>query len=533
MNGHFEIVPEREPMRFSRNSKRKFLSSSTTSFFCLILTLALSLVLSPSSSALALQAEINLTILHVNDTHGHIIPYLDKSVDPERQVGGAEYLAKMIERERAANPDGTILLSAGDMFQGTPVSNLFHGKPVIEIMNYLHYDAMALGNHEFDWGQNVLQSMISSSSFPVLSANIFKQGGRHIRGVKPYVILKKKGVRIAVIGITTPETYYTTKPGNLTGLTFAAPEKVLPAIIKRVRARGASIVVVLSHDGLDADRELARKVRGIDFIAGGHSHTAVRDPVIESGTVIVQAGSNGIYLGVLKIAFDRNKKKILSYTRKDELRLVSPAMGAEIDPEVARIVDKYESKVKTEFSKVVGTAAADLTRDSSGESNLGDAIADAMRDATGAQIAFQNGGGIRADIPQGPITLETVFTTVPFDNDLVSMDLTGEQIRELLERSVLSEKMLQVSGIQIVYDLSKPAGAKVASVEVAGKPMAASATYRVVTNDFLAAGGDQFNIFKQGRNISSGPSQRDAVADYIRKNSPINIQVRNRIIFRN
>ena len=227
------------------------------------------------------------------------------------------------------------------------------------------------------------------------------------------------------------------------------------------------------------------------------------------------------------------RKRSSAYTRKDELRLVSPATGAEIDPEVARIVDKYEAEVKNEFSRVIGTAATDLTRDSSRESDLGDIVADAMRDATGAQIAFQNGGGIRADIPQGAITLDTVFTTVPFDNDLVSMDLTGEQIRELLERSVLSENMLQVSGIQIEYDLSKPAGAKVASVEVAGKPMAALATYRVVTNDFLAAGGDQFNIFKQGRNISSGPSQRDAVADYIRKNSPMDVQVRNRIIFRN
>jgi 2',3'-cyclic-nucleotide 2'-phosphodiesterase (5'-nucleotidase family) len=208
-------------------------------------------------------------------------------------------------------------------------------------------------------------------------------------------------------------------------------------------------------------------------------------------------------------------------------------MGAEIDPEVARIVDKYEAQVKTEFSRVIGTAATDLTRDSSGESNLGDAVADAMRIATGAQIAFQNGGGIRADIPKGPITLETVFTIVPFEDDLVSMDLTGEQIRELLEKSVLSESMLQVSGIQIVYDLSKPEGEKVASVEVAGKPMEARATYRVVTNDFLASGGNQFNVFKEGLNISSGPSQRDALADYIRKNSPIDVQVRNRIIFRN
>ena len=485
-----------------------------------------------ASAALARQAEINLTILHVNDTHGHIIPSPDKNIDSGRPVGGAEYLAKMVERERAANPRGTILLSAGDMFQGTPVSNLFHGEPVIEIMNYLHYDAMALGNHEFDWGQDVLQSIISSASFPVVSANVFERGGRRIRGVRPYVMLKRKGIRIAVIGITTPDTYYTSKPGNLTGLTFVPPEKVLPAIIRRVRARGASIVIALSHDGLDADRELARKVRGIDIIVGGHSHTVIRDPVIESGTVIVQAGSNGVYLGVLNITFDRGKKKILSYTRKDELRLVSPASGAQLDPDVARIVDKYEAQVQTEFSKVIGTATADLTRDSTRESDMGDIVADAMREASGAQIAFQNGGGIRADIPKGPITLEAVFTALPFDDDLVSMDLTGEQIVELLEKSVLSESMLQVSGIQVVYDLSKPAGEKAVSVKVGGKPVEPQTTYKVVTNDFLAAGGNQFNIFKKGRNISVGPPQRDAVADYIRKNSPINVRVRSRIVFR-
>jgi 2',3'-cyclic-nucleotide 2'-phosphodiesterase (5'-nucleotidase family) len=484
-------------------------------------------------AAKARQAEINLTILHVNDTHGHIIPYVDKGAKGERQVGGAEYLAKMIEDERAANPDGTILLSAGDMFQGTPVSNIFHGKPVIEIMNYLKYDAMAIGNHEFDWGQDVLHSIISSASFPVISANISRSGKGPIRGVKPYVILKRKGLRIAVIGLTTPETYYTTKPGNLAGLTFVRPEEVLPPIIRRVRAQGASIVVVLSHDGLDADRELARNVRGIDVIVGGHSHTVIRDPVVESGTVIVQAGSNGMYLGVLNITFDRSKRKIVNYTRKEELRLVSPASGAKLDPNVALIIDKYEAQVKTEFSRVIGTAAADLTRSSTKESDLGDMIADAMRDTSDAQIAFQNGGGIRADILKGPITLEAVFTALPFDNDLVTMDLTGEQIRELLEKSILSENMLQVSGIRIVYDLSKPAGGKVTSVEVAGKQMGALATYRIVTNDFLAAGGDQFNVFKNGQNISVGPLQRDAVADFIRKNSPINVPVRNRIVFRN
>ena len=520
-------------MQIPPNYGRRVLASLTARLLFLILIVWLPVMPMTASGAPARQAEVDITILHVNDTHGHIIPHLDRSVDPERPVGGAEYLARMIEVERTANPKGTILLSAGDMFQGTPVSNLFHGKPVVEIMNYLGFDAMALGNHEFDWGQDVLQSIVSSASFPVVSANVFKSGGVCIRGVKPYVILKKKGVRIAVIGITTPETFYTTKPGNLTGLTFAAPEKVLPAIIRRVRAQGASMVIALTHDGLDADRELARNVRGIDVIVGGHSHTAIKDPVMESGTVIVQAGSNGIYLGVLKIAFDPKKKKILSYTRKDELRVVSSASGAQLDPNVAQIVDNYEAQVRGEFSKVIGTAAADLTRDATGESDLGDLVADAMRAASGSQIAFQNGGGIRADIPKGPITVEEVFTALPFDDDMVSMDLTGEQIKELLEKSVLSENILQVSGIRVEYDLSKPAGAKVASVAVAGKPMEADATYRVVTNDFLASGGGRFNIFKKGRNVSVGPSLREGLDDYIRRNSPINVRAKNRIVFRN
>jgi 2',3'-cyclic-nucleotide 2'-phosphodiesterase (5'-nucleotidase family) len=498
---------------------------------CFILGLALTMLALTGPPALAKQAEIDLSILHVNDTHGHIIPYLDKSIDPERHVGGAEYLAKMVEQERAANPDGTILLSAGDMFQGTPISNLFHGKPVIEIMNFLHYDAMALGNHEFDWGQHVLQDIIHSASFPVVSANIYKGGG-HIKGVKPYVILKRKGIRIAVIGLTTPETRYSTKAENVAGLTFENPEKILPSLIRQVKAQGASMVIVLSHDGLDSDRLLARKVRGIDVIVGGHSHTVIKDPVVESGTVIVQAGSNGVYLGVLHVSYNSKSKKIVDYTSKDELKLVSPSPGSQMDPNVAMIIDKYDTQVRAEFSKVIGTAAADFTKDRVRESSLGDLVADAMRESSGAEIAFQNAGGIRADIQKGPITLETLFTALPFDDDLVSMDLAGEKITELLEKTASLEKILQVSGMRIVYDMSDPSRVKLAAVEVAGNPIDPRKTYRVVTNDFLATSGGAFSVFKQGRNISFGQQQRDAVAGYIRQNSPISPNVQDRIIFK-
>ncbi len=478
---------------------------------------------------------INLTILHVNDTHGHIVPFTPffyKLVGSGQKAGGAAYLATMIEKERAANPDGTILLSAGDMFQGTPVSNIFHGKPVVEIMNYLHFDAMTIGNHEFDWGQGALHSIISEASFPVLSANVFTRDGGYIKGVKPYIILKRKGVRIAVIGLTTPETRYTTKIENVAGLTFALPKSVMPSMIRAVRAKGASIVIALTHLGLYADRELASQVRGIDLIVGGHSHTAILDPLVQSGTVIVQAGCYGLYLGVMKIAYDPQTKKIVSFTRKNELMQVSPE-SAPPDPKVARIVAKYEAKVEPEFSKTIGTAANDLTRKPSGESSLGDLVADAMRYASGAAIAFQNRGGIRADIPAGPITMNEVFTALPFDDNIVSMDLTGKQIREALEQSVGYEDIsLQVSGIRVVYDMSKPPGERIVSIKVAGQPLNNRASYRIATNDFLAAGGDRFDVFKHGRNISTGQSLREAVVEYIRKNSPVKAGGVGRIILK-
>jgi 5'-nucleotidase / UDP-sugar diphosphatase len=480
---------------------------------------------------LARQTPVKLTIMHVNDTHGHIIPYTEKAIDEKTQVSGADYIASIIARTRSANPEGCLLLSAGDMFQGTPISNIFQGRPVIEIMNYLKYDAMVLGNHEFDWGQDVLKNIISQSAFPVLSANVFQKSGTLFPGVKPFTIIKRHNVRIAVIGLTTPETPYTSKPGNLTGLSFAQPAEVLPGLIKVVRTKGANLVIVLSHLGLDADRDLAKKVRGIDIIVGGHSHTVVPDPVNESGTIIVQAGYNGLYLGTLDIVFDPAKKKILNYTVQNELKLVSAGPQAPFDTDVARIIDKYEVQVRTEFSKVAGMALRDFTRQSNGESGLGDLITDAMRETSGAQIAFYNGGGIRADLIKGPITLEMVYTILPFDNLLVTMDLSGAQIRELLEKSAQAAKLLQVSGLKVEFDLSRSAGSKVTSILVEGTPIDNNANYKVVTNDFLAAGGDQVTTFMQGQNVTFGSPVRESVLDYIRAHSPLNSQIQGRISF--
>ncbi len=474
-----------------------------------------------------------LTILHVNDYHGRVQPSIDKGIDPQEQVGGAAYLAAMIKKARAKNPGGTLLLSAGDMFQGGPVSNVFRGKPVIEIMNELGFDAMALGNHEFDWGMEVLARMRKEAHFPFLAANVVDSRGNGLPGIRSYRILRTRHAKVAVIGVTTTDTEYTTKPGNVKGLTFLSPEAVLPGLIQKVKQQGASIVIVLSHLGLEADKSLAAAVPGIDVIVGGHSHTEIPKPLkTESGTIIVQAGAYGLYLGVLELTVNKTTGRAVGYAESSGLKLVSAGAQNRPDRRAALIVKKYNDRVKQKFAAVVGETSVDLAAGRGSESNLGNLVTDAMRAAAGCRIAFMNSGGIRAGIPVGKITMEEVYTAFPFDNVLVSMTLTGDQVRQALEQGGTMEfGGLQASGVTVTYDLKKPVGERVVKADVGGEPLGPDKAYTVVTNDFLAAGGDKVSALKEGRDIALGDTLTDALVEYLKEHSPVSPKVEGRIVF--
>ncbi len=477
---------------------------------------------------------VPITILHMNDLHGHILPYLDKTIREDKKVSGAATFAAIIQQERARNPAGTLLLSAGDMFQGTPISNVFKGEPVIEVMNALQFDAMALGNHELDWGRDALQQLRTAARFPFLAANISSTGGGGLEGARPYVLVSRHGVKMAVIGLITAEAAYSTKPTHVADLSFLEPAAVLPELIKRARGEGAGLVIVLSHLGLDADEELARKVSGIDVIVGGHSHTAVTDPVRINSTIIVQAGYYGIYVGVLGLEVDPKTSKIVRYTTRDVLRPVVADEHAPADSNIAALVERYNNEIKAEFARVVGKSEVDLVRQPMAESNVGNLIADAIREAGAADIGFQNGGGIRADLPAGDVTLEELYTLLPFDNVVVTMTLKGEQVLELLEASGDQHtRILQVSGLTVVYDMSRPAGSRVVQAIVQGEKLRPEAQYRVATNDFLAAGGDRFTTFKEGSNLVCGDTLRDVVSDYLSKHSRVKPEVEDRMAFKN
>lgn len=475
----------------------------------------------------AASSPVRLTILHVNDFHGHLLPFVEKTVRKE-PVGGAACLAAMIREERVQNPDGTLLLSAGDMFRGAPISDLFRGEPVLQMMNELHFDAMAVGNHEFDWGLELLKHLSAAARFPFLSANVFVGERRSLPGALPYALFNKKGLKIAVIGLTTVETPFKTKPDNVKGLSFVDPVSVLPGVIAEVKARGARFILVLSHLGFDRDRELARRVSGIHVIVGGDSHTTVSEPVVVGETLIAQAGYYGIYLGVLKLEVDAETGRVARYPREKVLRLVQPA-GKTVPS--WPLIDKYARMVRTEFSRVVGRSSVDLIRSDFSETNIGDMVCDAVRESIYSEIAFTNGGAIRADIPAGDITMEQIYTMEPFDNIVIAMDLTGEQIVDILEESASGRhRIMQVSGLTVRYDASRPVGSRITSVSVGGKPLVRQQVYRVATNDFLAAGGDQYTTFLKGRRIVYGGPLRDVLLAYLKKYSPVGPRIEGRIV---
>lgn len=499
------------------------MSQSPRRFVALAVLLAL-------FSLFGLAADVQLTVLHLNDTHGYLSSLEDRKVAPGQMRGGAAYWGDLIQRERAKNPEGTLLLSAGDMYQGTPVSNVFRGKPMVEVMNVLGFDAQALGNHEFDWGLQTLSELQAMARFPYLAANVTGPDGKAPAQTRPWVMLVRKGVKIAVIGLSAPETAYTTRPDNVRGFVFAEPARVLPPLLKKVRAEGARVVIVLSHLGVDADRRLAQEVPGVDLIVGGHSHTALLAPEKVGGTWITQAGYNGIWLGVTRLLVDTKRKTGIQLAPRSGLMDVNAGPGIPSDAHVARIVDGYAEKIKPEFARVVGESEVDLLQSSRGESSMGNLVTDSMREASGADIAIQNSGGIRAGIARGPITMEKVFSVLPFDNLLVTVELTGAQIREIAEKAVAEGgRILQVSGMRVVY---RREGERMTLREISagGSPLDPSKTYRVATNDFLVMGGDNLKTFQQGKVLVYGGTLRDVLVDYLKKHSPVRNGLEGRIV---
>jgi 5'-nucleotidase / UDP-sugar diphosphatase len=485
-------------------------------------------------------SQVDLKILYVNDFHGFAEPY--KAGANDAPLGGIAYLAGAVDRERGKSP--SLLLAAGDMIQGNAWANLFRGKSSIAVMNAMKFDAMVVGNHEFDFGPKVLKERLAQARFPVLGANV-----KGLAALKPYVVKNLQGVRIAIIGIVTPETPVATHPRNVAGLTFSTPESAVRKYLQELKGR-ADIIIVLSHCGFQADRELAAKVPGIDVIVGGHSHTKILQPERVGQTIIVQAWEHAKALGVLNLQVKDGK--VVGFD--GALQEISPATG-EANCQVQDIMARYTRQVDALLQRAIGETQVDLDGKNvrERETNLGDFVADVMRQTAGAEAALINGGTIRTGIPQGKITVKDIYAVLPFDNYLVAISLTGAQLQAALEHGVArleepSGSFPQVSGLTFSYSRSAPAGSRVKDVMVGGRSLEPQKEYVVATNDYLVAGGDGYTAFGEalksagdyanlGGTLTSsklayndpGTWLRDLVITYIQARKTIAPQVDGRI----
>ncbi|MCX7965623.1 MAG: bifunctional metallophosphatase/5'-nucleotidase [Syntrophorhabdaceae bacterium] len=406
---------------------------------------------------------VEIRILYVNDFHGFAESY--RTPGSERLLGGVSYLAGLIDNLRREKP--TILLSAGDMIQGNNWANLTEGKSVIELMNAMSFDAMVVGNHEFDFGLDVLKKRISESSFFILGANVYG-----FDGLKPYIIKELSGVKIGIIGVITEDTPKSTHPKNVVGLKFFSVEDTVKKYLKELNGK-ADVIVVLSHIGFFADRLLAQNVRGIDIIVGGHSHTKVEKPLMIGKTIIVQAWEHGKALGVLDLTLENGK----TIKFEGQLKEIGPEIGFE-DTTIKAIVDKYEKIVNATLGETIGTAICDLEAKDvrKKETSLGNLIADIIREKAGADIAIVNGGSIRTDILKGEIKIRDVYTVLPFDNYIVAIKMSGKKVKESIEHGVSAVEgdagsFPQVSGIRFTYNPNAPPGGRIKEIYVGDKPL--------------------------------------------------------------
>ena len=443
---------------------------------------------------------VQIVIMHTNDIHGQI--------ESGSTTGGSAALATIVRR---IQPD--LMLDAGDMFTGSLISDRFAGQSVIDIMNAIGYDAAAIGNHEFDYGLGALRARGQQAHFPLLSANTLS-----VEEVHDAAIFNAQGIRIAVIGLTTAEVARTGHPRNMKDVQVLDVVKGVENALPNVRDR-ADFIILLAHVNKDEEVRLARAFPEVQLIIGGHEHEELRSSVQVGNATIVRTGSDGRFVGRVDLNFDFEGPPSI----RTEL---IPIQNVDPDPEIEGILVPYRQRVEAEMLRVFGQALGDLTRSTSTESHVSNLVADAIRWKTGADIVLLNAGLQRVPIPKGPITGRKLFEVLPFQNTLITMKLSGAQIKQALGHTVMT-----VGGVRVKLDSRKPAGSRLAWVRLAnGKKLQDKQLYTVATNDFLFAGGDGFKEFSSGMNVQdTGTVLRDAVAEYISEIGDVSPRLDGRI----
>jgi 5'-nucleotidase/UDP-sugar diphosphatase len=494
----------------------------------LSLVLVVLLILSSFSFVFAEDAEtVKITVIHTNDTHSRL-----KGTDAE--IGFAK-IATLIKEAKEANPN-TLVLDAGDTLHGMPIVNISKGENAIKVLEAAGYDYMTLGNNDFNYGKERLFELRDMSQVGMLSANIVDENGEYI--FTPYVIEEVGGVKVGIYGLSTPDTVILTNPNNVVGLVFKDPIEVSKEIVEELEDK-TDVIIALAHLGLDesstvTSKALAQEVEGIDLIIDGHSHSMLEAGQLENNTLIVQTKNYGQNLGYVDIEILEGEVTGIT------ARLLAAADTADVvpDPDLQKTIEDIEAANAEVFNEVIATTDVylDGVRENvrTKETNLGNLSADAARAATGADIAFVNGGGIREDIPVGDITKGKIAAIFPFGNTIEVKKITGADLKAMLEWSVsdypaAKGAFLQVSGLEFSFDPAKEAGSKVVEILVGGEAFDEAKEYTVAINDFMSTGGDGYSMLADYDVLAIYGTYEEIIIDYLATNGTAGSEVSGRI----
>lgn len=501
-------------------------------------------------------ADYELNILHINDFHSRIesINKFDSTCSAEEEgknecFGGAARLLTAINQTRDALKAGgknVLLLNAGDNFQGSLFYTTYKGTVEAEMLNAMKFDAMTVGNHEFDDSEDGLAGFLDKVRFPVVTANVVATAASKIGDrVKPSIVLEVGGQKIGIVGAVANDTAELATPGP--NITIAEDVAKISEQVQKLKQDGVDKIIALTHVGYPRDLEFIAKIPDVDVVVGGHSHTLLSNtdqkaegpyPTLVDNpggykVPVVQAGQYSKYLGDLKVVFDDNG--VVKESKGDPILVDS---SFKPDEATLKRIDELKAPIEALKAKVVGTSEGPIEGDRKicrvKECSMGNLVADAtlarVKDQ-GVTIAFANSGGLRSSIDGGDVSMGEVLTVLPFQNTVATFQLKGEDIRAALENGVSqiddgAGRFMQVSGMKYSFDRSKPAGSRVVSVEVkegdAFVPLDPAKTYIVAANNYVRTGGDGFKVFatKAINAYDFGPNLEEAVAAYITANSP-------------
>lgn len=504
-----------------------------------ILLLSASAAYSQSDSVNTIK---DVTIFHWNDFHSRNLPYrvTKKDTDSTYYVGGTGSMLGYLKKYKT---DNSLILNGGDDFQGTPISSLTKGKSQVELLNLYGLDAFVVGNHEFDYGQFSLDSVLQFANFDVLSGNVYLKSLQRTLG-KPWVTKTVNGVKFGIIGLTALDLMTLTVPKNVTDVQMLDTDSLINEGINFCKNEKCNVIVLLTHIGLDNDKKLAEKYyKDVDIIVGGHSHTSLFKPTIKNNVIIVQAGSYARYLGKLDLKIDVSKDTVLSGYGK----LIETVLDSNVfDVAAGQKVENMVAGIQKDLMKVIGTLKKNWFSSYKEESNLGQWQADALRKRFNTDIAVLNAGGIRKSLPKGDITINDMWEINPFGNTVVIIKLSGKAVKQMFKNNLqtfvkemdeLGSSDLSIeSGLKIEYDSKKIlAGDEnfMVSIKTAdGKDIDDNKIYTIATNNYL---GGQFKKYygDVGEEIilnDTNVIDRDVMIDAVTEQKVIEGSIESRLV---